>query len=1046
MNRGQRNEEGAVDCQIPHGMLERRNGKILTRNFDMTMQASHCYRLAKQVQNLVSAHLLFLFSFGWTATPITAEAQSSALPTQNYYNALGLYNRDNLNSALRQFDRASSGYKILTANGERLFADAVCSLTMKGECYYKAGKIAEAQGCYRLALDMYMTNINLLDSVTFPASMEKDENAIAQARINWGKTTRSGLIGLVRNVQVQFGSQEEYNRALQNGGVVRRPEQRIVNVVEIMRCAALAMARRREIFGPLTKHAPYSRTLVSTLQKQPLINHPYSQAWSQLLHGMALASMKDYDRAAKIILSAAQAKGFDHPLTPIALFELANLNQEAGNLKAAAQLYLETTFSAAIFNQWDLLSQAFQRGLRVHLLSGNKGEYQPLALILQGDLFRRLPDSVQCNLLLLGAESQIENGLGQQALTFLNSAKKLINKDLQRSELAARYFFHLAQVNALAANTPDSMANARTGFQTYVTSSKRLFQITAAYEMDLASAYTERTAGVIYNELLNEPTAADWLASPLEAFTFLLSPIQDARLRWFQIAMNRKEYEKAMEIADNVRRFQFYNSMPLGGRLLAFRWMMEAPETMLSKEAVEQRKIFNVAHPNYAGLSTAASNIETQLRKIDGVPELSTDEGKLQINLVNELTKNSMQRELLLINASLKRNPAPMSFPPRLDFGELQKRMNPKQAAWIFFAQGKVFYSFILTKDSYKLEKMVPISSVKRYLPILLKKMGNIGPRLASVSQKVLESDGWKEPAMKLMEILQPKSMDWEQYDELVIVPDGMLWYLPFDALQVGKQGMTEHLAAKVAIRYAPTVSTIVPDRRKIRPQTNTTVVAGRLVRGQDPEVNQTELTKLQKVLPSASILNKKIGFDSASYSSQIDTLVIWDEIEQAERIAGFEWSPLQVDKGAPRSNVGAWMSLPFYGPEQYIIPGFNTAAGSGKISGNGNEIFLTVCGMMACGARTVLLSRWAVGGENDFNLTREFLAELKNDSAAQAWRRARELSMLNDINPDREPRIRSITGGVALKTDHPFFWSGYMLIDTGVKPVKDAPEKQATD
>lgn len=1009
----------------------------------MTMQASHCYREAKRILNSVSAGILFLFTFVLASQPIGATAQSNQLPPNEYYNGLGLYNRGNLSLASRQFDRASSGYKILTANGERLFADAVCSLTMKGECFYKAGNIVEAQKCYRLALDMYMSNINLLDSVTFPATMEKDESAVTQARINWGKTARSGLIGRVRNLQVQFGSQEEFNRALQNGGTVRRPERRIVDVAEIMRCAALAMTRRREIFGPLTKHAPYSRTLASSLQRQPLVNHPYSQAWSQLLHGMALASNKDYDRAAKIILAAAQAKGFDHPLTPVALFELANLNQESGNLKAASQLYLETTFSAAIFQQWDLLSQAFERGFRVHLLSGNKSEYAPLSLILQGELYRRLPEYVQCNLLLLGAESKIESGLGKDALAFLNKAKKLIKKDLQRSDLAARYYFHLAQVNGLAANISDSLVNAKTGFQIYASSSKRLFQIGAAYEMDLAQAYSERTAEVIYSELLNEPTAADWIASPLEAFTFLLSPLQNARLRWFQIAMNRKEYEKAMEIADNVRRFQFYNSMPLGGRLLAFRWMMEAPNTMLPAAAIEQRKIFNLANPSYAVLSKAGSNIEAQLRQIDGVPDLSTDEGKKQVSLVNELTANSLKRELLLINASLKRNPAPMSFPPRLNFGELQKRMDPKQAAWIFFVQGKVIYSFVLTKDAYKLEKVIPVTSVKRHLPIFLKKMGNIGPRLASVSQKVIESDDWKAPATKLMEVLKPKSIDWEQYEELVIVPDGLLWYLPFDVLQVGKEGMTENLADQVAIRYAPTVSTIVPDGRKIRPQTKTTVVAGRLVRGQEAEVNTEEIAKLQKVLPSAFVLNKKIGFDSASYSSQIDTLVIWDEIEQAERITGYEWSPLQVDKGAPRSNVGSWMSLPFYGPEQYVIPGFNTAAGSGKISGNGNEVFLTVCGMMASGARTVLISRWAVGGENDFNLTREFLAELPNDTAAKAWRRARELTMLNDINPDREPRIRTITGGVALKTDHPFFWSGYMLIDTGVKPVKDVPEEQ---
>lgn len=1005
----------------------------------MNLQSNRCYQdvcprrcFGLQIIWVATAVVVLLAVTGPKATA----QRSSSLPQNDYYTGLGFYYQDRLKTAETAFKRASSGYITGSQQGQRLWVDAVCSFTMRGECYYKAGNLDEARKQYRNALDVLMANPGWMNRVTFPATLQKNENAIARARINWGTTSRQGAVAQVPKMTVLFGDRDIQNK-LQNGGVVREPENRIVDVVEIVRCAALAMARRREIFGPLSKHAPYSRTLVMATQPPPLVNHPYAAAWSQLLHGLSLASNAEYSKAIPIIQGAAQAKGYDHPLTPIALFELANIHYEQGEIATAAKLYLETTFSAAIFSQWDIFSQAFERGFQAHLLSGNKSEYLPLSLVLQSDLYRKLPDSVQCNLLLMGSEAQIERGNLSDAMAFLNKAKKMLGRDTAKSSLAARFYFHLAQANALNADVSNSMNNARTAFQIYQSSSKKLFQIGASLQLDINGSITQRTAGVIYDELLNEPTNMEWIASPMESFTFLLSPIQTARARWFQIAMNRKEYEKAMEIADNIRRFQFYNSMPLGGRLLAFRWMLEAPESMVSPETVQQRKIFHLAYPNYLALSEQGAELEQKLREIDGLADLSTDEGKSQVALNQQLSKNSMTREIMLINAAFKRNAAPMSFPPRLDFGELQKRLGPKQAAWIFFAAGKSMYSFFMTKDSYKLEKTISITDIQRQLPSLLKKMGNTGVRNAPITQKILEENGWRKHAQELMAVLQPKGIQWDSYDELVIVPDNILWYLPFDVLQPDATN-DELLGDKVAIRYAPTVSTIVPDGRKVKPSGKTLVVAGRMTRNQDKDVNETEIKKLQESVPNAAILNRRIGFDSATFSSQIDTLLIWDEIEGAEKLNGFEWAPLQVDQDKPRSTVGDWMSLPFSGPEQYIVPGFHTVAGSGRIRGDGSEIFRTVCGMMASGARTVLISRWAVGGENDFSLTRNFLIELRNDSAAKAWQRARALAKLNDINPDREPRVRSLSGDVPLKTDHPFFWSGYLLIDTGAQPAKD--------
>jgi hypothetical protein len=64
----------------------------------------------------------------------------------------------------------------------------------------------------------------------------------------------------------------------------------------------------------------------------------------------------------------------------------------------------------------------------------------------------------------------------------------------------------------------------------------------------------------------------------------------------------------------------------------------------------------------------------------------------------------------------------------------------------------------------------------------------------------------------------------------------------------------------------------------------------------------------------------------------------------------------------------------------------------------------------------------------------REFLQELSHDSAASAWRRSVQLTSDRLLDPSLEGRLRvpSSAASDGLKADHPFFWSGYMLVDTG--------------
>ena len=82
------------------------------------------------------------------------------------------------------------------------------------------------------------------------------------------------------------------------------------------------------------------------------------------------------------------------------------------------------------------------------------------------------------------------------------------------------------------------------------------------------------------------------------------------------------------------------------------------------------------------------------------------------------------------------------------------------------------------------------------------------------------------------------------------------------------------------------------------------------------------------------------------------------------------------------------------------ILPGFRTAAeDSMKRGGTGDEIFYSICGLMASGARTVVLSRWKTAGQSTYDLNNEFFGQMQNLAAADAWRAAVDKLRMSDVD-----------------------------------------------
>src|SRR5262249_11001897 len=153
----------------------------------------------------------------------------------------------------------------------------------------------------------------------------------------------------------------------------------------------------------------------------------------------------------------------------------------------------------------------------------------------------------------------------------------------------------------------------------------------------------------------------------------------------------------------------------------------------------------------------------------------------------------------------------------------------------------------------------------------------------------------------------------------------GALWYVPFEALPVGKAEQAKPLISHARVRYAPTVGLSIPYSRVQRPRPTIGVVLGKLYPQDDDTVSATAFDELNHDVSGLVSLPKPLSASSSVYRTMLDGLVVLDDIEAVD--SPYDWSPAQVDRGKAGSSLANWLTLPLGGPQQVVLPGFHTAA-----------------------------------------------------------------------------------------------------------------------
>jgi hypothetical protein len=965
------------------------------------------------------------------AAPLAHGQAQRSVPGAAYFTSFNLLYAGEYREALRGF---SSERGIRTVQSR--WIDSICIQTMVGESYYKLGQYTEALESYTAALNLYVAFSSWMVQVQYPPTPALVANRSA---LPWGRSNRNTKLGRIRAMPIAQG-QPITEGTLRKGGVVAPPQLKYIEVAEIVRCTCLAMMRRAELLGPLSKHDPLTDQVLATAQQRQGVPNHWSQAWLDAQLGFAnLAAGNAGQGFALLRQSLALGGEVDHPVTGLALLQMGKIALDSGRLQEAAGYFEEASYSAAEAEEPDLmvLEEAFRYGSIIHLMNRPKNVMPALEPAIAWSA-KRGGRELQASLLIQAAECAANIGQTKQAAGLVSQAKTLIGRRIMGTcEIGARlnHIAALAQYQSGAVAQGD--AALTDALKIYKGISPWLFQLALTSTEMAKGNLSPRNAVTIFERLGDDPAATDWVARPLDCLAVLSTPHHATYEQWFE-ALIERDKEAAFEVADRARRHRFYAALPFGGRLLALRWLVEAPAAALDDPTRLQRQDLLSRYPAYVDLAKRAATLRTQLKELPLIPEKdNTEQHRKQGELLDELASVIASQEVLLREIAVRREPANFSFPPLRKTKEIQAALPEGTRLLTVFAANRQLYAALFARDKYVHWKVERPDLLEKRIAAMLRAMGNHdGNRDLPQTQFIDKS--WEAPAREAIEAFVKGTrinLALTDFDELVIVPDGVVWYLPFEAVHVGEAKNSIPLLAKTRIRYAPTMGLALADRAGRQESPEIGIVIGKSTLRDESSAADEFLAKLQQALPKTTLLDGALAGPSPILGSLLDGVIVLDDLANLPQ-SPFDWSPVPLDRQKPAGMLANWLSLPWKTTDVFVLPGFHTPCENGlKDASSGQDLFMASCALMATGARTVLLSRWRTGGQSSRELARQFVQELPFSTASQAWQRAVQLVKASPLDVAYEPRVRTVPNAPAINGAHPFFWAGYMVLDRGVPP-----------
>lgn len=942
-------------------------------------------------------------------------------------------------------DLANGGYRGASRIGAERWIDSIAAAALVGECLFERGDYRNAVLAYEEAMLLEAGHPDWLLSVQFPPQAAP---AARQRVATWGRSERNTMPGSwpeVATIRIRGADPQE---VLQRGGVLAAPYDRSLRPQEIMRLLVIAIYRHAVLLGELGRENASLDAVAKALARRSAPPNHHSQAWLDVAQGTVHWAQGKADLAQPLLVRGLVAgNDLDHPLTAWGLIVLGRIALDADQAARAAKFFEEASYAAADFGDARALEESMRLTFQAHRAAGVQGV--PPSIRGCSEWAGNSLAALDAWLLAAQAEALAAAGDSRSAAAALRKINgRLLNGDTAIGGLAA----WAAYAAALAEYAAGDVAAGDVALDRALTLAQsrepRLFQTTLLTELIRggSAALSDRQADALLSRLLADPGPKAFAVDPLGTLALMTAPRSGAFEVWVEVAKRRGD-EAGLDAAEAAVRSRWLAAQFLGGRRLAVTKFLTGEPRLLAPADAARRAAVIAAQPGLAGLLDRVGQLRATLAA--ALPD------RVQPNEWQEYRDAAAQLERVVAGAAAGREPAPLAFPPLTSAAEVRRRLPQRHLILSFHWTSAGLWAALESRERFSVWQVRQAAGLPKELEALARSLCLFDPVAPVSTERLLEGD-WRGSAERIERMLFENSRITlaEGVDELVIVPDGWLWYLPFELLPVATNRAAAGLGAErrlrdvCRIRYCPTRSLAVM-RFDPRPPGPIGVVAGRLFRGDRPAVADEAVAEMAATLGGVVPIASPPGPAPALVASVCDTLLVLDEIQAEGTRAG---RPL-VSGAAGRAGVtiAEWLGQPPKRPQRVLMPGLQTAMARGLAKPQerpGDEIFMTATDLLAAGSHTAVVSRWRVGGKSCLDLMSEFLRDATAargaappSSAAVSWQRAVDVLMAEQPDPLREPRLKASAGVPLPDGRHPFLWAGYMLVDCGSGAEAVEPE-----
>ena len=244
------------------------------------------------------------------------------------------------------------------------------------------------------------------------------------------------------------------------------------------------------------------------------------------------------------------------------------------------------------------------------------------------------------------------------------------------------------------------------------------------------------------------------------------------------------------------------------------------------------------------------------------------------------LGKIYLEQEAILREMAVRRFPCNMAFPPLRRTEDIRAALPEKTGAVVFFATPRKIYGFMLTRESFLVWEVGSLTTVYPKVVKLLRELGHLEKNRV-LPYTVLGEKSWRRTSGDLLvTLLEGAQTDFPgSLEELLVVPDGALWYVPFELLGASPDGKgLDSLITRVRVRYAPTAGLTVPDSRGRPPSPQTFLALGRMYPQEPEELSEGAFFDLSNVISGTyRVPEKPLPAPMSLYASAFDRLVVLD-------------------------------------------------------------------------------------------------------------------------------------------------------------------------